>query len=222
MKRKAERTLKNNYRLVIFDLDGTIVNAYPAIYESVNFTLKQFACAKQSKPKIRRAVGWGDKELLRAFMRNAVLEKALLTYRRHHAAALVKYSRLIPGALKTLKRLKDKGFSLAVASNRPEKFSRILLRTLKIEEYFDYVLCGDMVSRSKPHPMILKKIMTELGVRSAEAVYAGDMAIDIQAGKSAKVTTVGICGGSSSKAELLKEKPDFLISNVGKLAGILE
>src|SRR3990167_4287263 len=102
-------------KLIIFDLDGTLMNAYPAVEASINFTLKELGLPVQNKDKIRRAVGWGDRQLLARFVED----------------------------------LKRKKYRLALATNRPTKFSLIALKYLKIKKYFDYILCSDKLKHGK-------------------------------------------------------------------------
>jgi len=209
------------FSLAIFDLDGTLVDAYPAIIRSFNFTMQKFSYPLQSDAVIRRTVGWGDEHLLKPFVAFKDLRQILSAYRRHHKKSLVKYSRLFSGAKKVLRRLKDKGYKLAIASNRPTQFSWILIRHLGLEEYFDYVLCADKLKFSKPHPQILRQIMRGLSCLPDETVYVGDMAIDAQAGKRARVKSIIVTTGSSKLSEVRREKPYHIIGNITELLTIL-
>lgn len=208
-------------KLIIFDLDGTLVDAYSAIFRSFNYLMQELNLPRQGNPLIRRAVGWGDDFLLRPFIEEKDLKKALLIYRRHHKISLLKYSRLFPGVAKLLAGLKFKGYKLAVASNRPTRFSRILIRHLGIEKYFDYVLCSDRLKYGKPHPLILKRIIRRFSLAPQEAVYVGDMVIDARAGKRAKVKTIIVTTGSNTRWEIRKEKPYRIISRVRELTKLL-
>ncbi len=201
-------------KLVIFDLDGTLINAYPAVYRSVNFTVKKFGFAPITHQTIKRTVGWGDRHLLQSFIGDKNLDAALRVYRHHHALALRQDTKLLPGALKILQYLKEQGFRLAVASNRPTKFSLIVLRYLKIYSLFDEILCGDKVARPKPSPDILQAILKKLRLFPSQALYVGDMGIDILTGRRAKVKTVAVATGSNTAAELLALKPLAVVKNV--------
>ncbi|MBU1869692.1 MAG: HAD family hydrolase [Candidatus Omnitrophica bacterium] len=209
------------YKLIIFDLDGTLVDAYPAITRSFNFTMRKLSAAPRAKQVIRRAVGWGDANLLRPFIKDKDLKKGVLIYRKHHKKALIEDSRLFSHAKKLLHYLKRKGYKLAVASNRPTRFSMILIRHLGLERYFDYVLCGDKLKQGKPHPEILIKIMRTFSLKPKDALYIGDMNIDAQAGRRAKVRTIIVTTGSSGKGEIKKEKPYRIISGITELFRIL-
>ena len=149
---------KARVKLVIFDLDGTLIDAYGAIIRSFNHVMRKLGYRSQSDLVIRRAVGWGDSNLLAPFVDTGGLNKAVSLYRRHHEKSLIEDSRLLPHAKRVLRYLKARGYFIAVASNRPTKFSHILIRHLGLEKYFDDVLCADKLKAGKPHPEILNKI----------------------------------------------------------------
>jgi len=208
-------------RLVIFDLDGTLINAYLAVYRSINFAMKKAGFPTVSALTIRRSVGWGDRHLITKFVGIENLDKVLPVYRRHHRQALKTGTSLLPGALRLLKRLKKENYKLAVASNRPTLFSLIILNRLKIKKYFDYVLCADKLKRGKPHPDILEKILKRFSLTPEEAMYVGDMVIDLQAGKAAGVKTVAVATGSCTKKELARHRPYAVISRVDQVLDLL-
>jgi len=208
-------------KLIIFDLDGTLVDAYPAIIKSFNYTMSKLGYPQQKSLTIRRAVGRGDENLLKPFVRRKDLKKAVLLYRKHHKTALLQYSRLFPSVDKVLTKLREKGFKLAVASNRPTKFSLILIRHLGLKKYFAYVLCADKLKHLKPHPEILRKIRQRFSLKPGQTLYVGDMTIDAQAAGNAKVKAVIVTTGSSSKTEIIREKPFRIIRRIIDLLKVL-
>jgi phosphoglycolate phosphatase len=208
-------------KLIIFDLDGTLVDAYVAITKSFNYTMLCLKMNRIDSQKIRRAVGWGDANLLRPFVDPKNLKKALLIYRRHHSKSLIKYSRLFPYAQKVLRFLKKRGYKLAIASNRPTRFSRILIRHLGLNKYFDYILCADRLKHIKPHPQILNKIMDKLHINSSQTLYVADMVIDAKAARAAKIKAVIVTTGSSTKEEIKNERPYRIIRRIADLVNIL-
>jgi phosphoglycolate phosphatase len=210
-----------NIKLIIFDLDGTLVNAYAAISSSFNYVMRRLGLKTQSASFIRSLVGWGDINLLKPYVSKGDLEYALNLYREHHKTSLLRHTYLYPYARGLLRRLKAKGYKLAVASNRPSKFSHILLKHLKIKCFFDYVLCADQSGRAKPHPDMLNKIVKRFALKKSQVLYVGDMVIDAQAGKRAKINTVIVTSGSSSKLDIKREQPFRVISAINCLPELL-
>jgi len=207
-----------NIKLVIFDLDGTLIDAYAAISSSFNYVMRKLALKPQSADTLRRRVGWGDLNLFKPFVRPRDLKRAVSLYRSHHKYSLLRQTHLYPQVRSLLQRFKKKGYKLAVASNRPSKFSRILLRHLKIEGFFDYVLCADQARYGKPHPEMLNRIVKRFAFKKSQVLYVGDMVIDAQAGKRAKINTVIVTSGSSSKLDIKREHPFRVISAINRLA----
>ena len=210
-------------KLVIFDLDGTLVNAYPAVSRSVNHTLRSMGFSPRSDTQIKRSVGSGDRNLMKLFVGEKLADKAIAIYRPHHVKALslkgaVKF---LPGARKTLEFLKNKGYKLAVASNRPDKFTRIILRSLGALEFFDIVLCADKAPKPKPYPDMLWLIAKRLKIKREEVLYVGDMTIDINCARRAGVRAVAVATGSNTKKELKDLKPWRFMSKMNQLKSII-
>lgn len=207
-------------KLVIFDLDGTLIDAYRAIEKSLNFTLRSLGYKEVSYDQVRRAVGRGVRNFIAQFVKTADISKGLTLYRKHHQGALQRYSTLQPYARKVLSALRHQGIKLAVASNRPTKFSQVLIQHLGLGKYFDYVTCADKKHELKPEPYLLLKVIKKLKVDKNEALYVGDMCFDVQAANNAKVRAVAIVGGSSSRKELAALKPYKIIDNLSQLLKI--
>ena len=211
----------DNIKLVIFDIDGTLVNTYSAIQKSINYAMKKTGYPLRDYLTIRRAVGGGDKNLLEQFVNIKDLKKALFLYRRDQKIALLKYSTLMPNARSVLRYLKDKNYKLAIASNRPTRFAKILIQHLNIAQYFDYTLCADKLRFGKPHAEILLKIIQRLRVKITQSLYVGDMSIDAQAGKRAGVKTIIVATGSSTISEIKKANPQRVIRNLSSLISLI-
>lgn len=208
-------------RLIIFDLDGTIVDAYKAIEKSLNFTLESLGYPAVDTSSVRRAVGWGDKNFIIRFVKTKDVNKALKIYRSHHKISLLKYSRLIQGARRILGFLKKQDYKLAIASNRPRRFTNIIVRHLGLQQYFDVVVCAKNKDDIKPNPNLLLRIIKKLKVKKEHVFYVGDMAIDVSAGKNAGIDTVAVLGGSSTKSQLKNKRPFKIISRLSDLIKIV-
>lgn len=214
--------MKTSTQVVIFDLDGTLVNAYAAVKESINFALEQMGYAQLTLEEIVRNVGWGERELMTRFVKTDDVDKTLSIFRQHHRFALKTGVKFLPGAKELLKVLRKQGYKLAIATNRPSRFTHIILKQLNHMEAFDCVLCPDHVERPKPAPDMLHEILSRLDVQAEAAFYVGDMAIDVEAGNNAQVKTVAVTTGSSSEQQIREHSPFAVISNILEVTEILE
>ncbi len=210
-------------KLVIFDLDGTLVNAYPAVSRSVNHTLKSLGLPRRSHAEIKRSVGGGDRKLMAHFAGEAMADQAIAIYRPHHIRMLKRQGmvKLLPGAGGILKFLKKQGCLLAIASNRPTQFTHLILRKLGVWKFFDEVLCADKAKRPKPYPDILETIAKRLKIDKDDILYVGDMGIDVCCGREAGMRVVAVSTGSSSKKELKDLKPWAIIGRISQLREII-
>jgi HAD superfamily hydrolase (TIGR01509 family) len=210
------------YKLIIFDLDGTLVDAYRAIERSFNYTMCYLGLPQKDPLTIRRNVGWGDENLLLPFIGKQRIKKGLRAYRIHHRHSLLKYSRLFPKVKILLRHLKKKGYRLAIASNRPTRFTHILLDHLGIRQFFDMVLCADKLKNIKPHPDILLETLNKLKIGKDEALYVGDMCLDVETGKKAGTATIAVATGSNTVGQLKKARPLKVIPQVWMLLDYIE
>jgi phosphoglycolate phosphatase len=204
-------------KLFIFDLDGTLADAYKAIEKSLNFTLQNLGLKKVSFDEAKRKVGRGDKAFMETFFPGSSQKKALLIYRAHHKKALKSYSKLRPYAKELLRNLKRKDKLTAIASNRPSVYTNLILRALGIKKYFDFVLCADDIKSNKPNPKILKVILKKFKVKRSEAVFVGDMDIDLETAKRAKIDVVFIKGGSSHLHAVREYKNKKVINSLKEI-----
>lgn len=209
-------------KLIIFDLDGTLVNAYKAVCESLNYALTMLGYPLADDLTIQRSVGWGERNLMRRFVSAQDVDKIISIYRQHHKQSLKRGTTFMPGAKELLKTLKEKGYSLAVATNRPEWSTNVILTHLKIKDCFSYVVCGDMVTQQKPAPEILEKILRKFSLTPDQAFFVGDMTVDVETGNNAHVKTIAVATGSSTEEEISACHPFQIITNISYLIKIIE
>jgi phosphoglycolate phosphatase len=209
-------------KLIAFDLDGTLVNAYKAVCASINHTLNELDLPSIDDEKIKRSVGWGEKILLKKLLPENVLSQGLSIYRQHHRFALKTGTSFLPGAKKLLDTLQAKGYLLSIASNRPTRFSEIILKQLNIRNHFNYVLCADKVKEAKPAADILNHTLSYFKLKPEQALYVGDMTIDIETGNAANVKTIAVTTGSSYRQEIEDLKPFRIIERVDQVLDVLK
>ena len=205
------------HKLIIFDLDGTLIDAYGAIAAGINQMLQSLGYPQQKPEIIKRKVGWGVEKLIEPFIERKDYQRAVKIYLKSQETLLPKMAKLLPGAKEVLEKLKEKGCKLAVASNRPSSFSESLLKKLKIAHYFSLVLCADKINSYKPNPKILFLIMKKLNLPPEETIYVGDMALDAETGRKAEVKTIIVLTGSSNREEVIAENPFKIINQISEI-----
>jgi phosphoglycolate phosphatase len=129
-------------------------------------------------------------------------DAAARLYREHHPTVMKSHTKLLPGVADGLAALKAGGVKLGVCSNKPAYFTRALLGMLGIDHYFDVVYGPDDVGAAKPDPTMVLKALEHLGVSKDEALYVGDMEVDIETGRRAAIETWVMPTGSNDEATL--------------------
>lgn len=204
-------------RLLIFDLDGTLIDTLEDITASVNFTLQKMDRQPIPLDTVRQYVGDGVETLLtRALGGHAeLLADALGVYTVHHSRNLAVRSRLYPSVKETLEYFRS--LTMAVFSNKAMEFVRPLLEDLGIARYFRIILGAGSGMPLKPAPDAVLNILSDFRVPKEGAVMVGDGTTDIRAGKAAGITTCAVTYGFRSEEELRKAGPDYVIHELSEL-----
>lgn|SRR3989338_186884 len=214
--------MEQKIKIVTFDLDGTLVDAYRAVSQSLNYALTMFQYPPIDDETIRRSVGWGDRHLMARFVKEDHVDRVLSVYRQHHKQALKAGTKFLPGAKELLLKLKHQGYILTVASNRPTRFTQIILKHLNIASVFNYVLCADKVKNPKPAGDLLLETLKKFSLHCDQMIYVADMTIDVETGQAAGVKTIIVTSGSSTKQEIERLKPFRVIDHLSSVEDILE
>jgi len=204
-------------KLFIFDLDGTLADVYKAIYSSLNYTREKLGYSGVSFPEVKRSVGTGDINFIAHFFLKRDRRQALAIYRARHKRDVWLYSRPLPGALAAMRRLKRSGKIVAVASNRPRLYARKVIEKTGLDRYVDFALSADQINSLKPKPKILNLIVKKFGFRKKEAIYFGDMDIDMETARRAGIDAVFVRGGSGGAAPGARYRILAVVNRVGEI-----
>lgn len=208
-------------RAVIFDFDGTIADSFEAITCSVNYVRAELGLPPLPLDEVRRHVGRGALHLLEQTVPGIAPESALERYRRHHEQIMRPMTRLMPGAADAIAQLHSAGLQLAVCSNKPVHFTRQLLQHFLPPDHIRIVLGPEDVPRPKPAPDMVCEALRRLQVTPAQAVYVGDMDVDIQTARQAGVRVLVVATGAQSADYLARCQPDGLLASLAELPGYL-
>ncbi len=200
-------------KLIIWDLDGTLIDSKRDIAFAVNETLERIDHPPISEEEIYSYVGNGVRPLIeRAVAASGggnSLDTAIKHFQKIYLAHLLDTTILFDGILDVLRHFENK--KMAVASNKPYLYVTKILEGLHVADLFMSVKGGDSLPTRKPDPEMIKVILHEAGVGPENAVFVGDSAVDIQTGKNAGVHTIGVSYGFRPLTELMKSAPDLLI-----------
>jgi len=208
-------------RAVLFDFDGTLADSYDAITASVNHVRAAYGLPPLSVDEVRPHVGRGPAALLEHTVPGVDLVRDVARYRAHHPSVMREGTRLLPGAAAALTALKQRGFRLAVCSNKPRSFTLDLLDYLGVLPQLEAVLGPEDVARPKPAPDMLKAGLRRLDVAPSEALYVGDMTVDIETARAAGVAVWIVTTGSDDRATLEAARPDCLLDSLTDLLALL-
>ena len=205
------------FRAVLFDLDGTLADSYAAITASVNHVLQHHGRPTLTEKQVRALVGHGLENLMENILPGIDPKAAAQLYREHHPSVMKSHTKLLPGVEAGLKTLHDSGVKLGVCSNKPSYFTRMLLKIFHIEQFFDVILGPDVVGAPKPEPEMIFKALEKLGVPKEEALYVGDMEVDIETGRRAGIETWVMPTGSHDEATLRAAKAQRLLPGMNDI-----
>jgi len=209
-------------KALVFDFDGTLVDSYEAITASGNHVRAAHNLPPLSEPEVRRCVGRGPAYLLEHTVPGTDLEVDMARYRQHHPSVLRSGTRLLPGVAETLPVLKKAGLHLGVCSNKPRDFTRQLLDYLGLAPWIEVVIGPEDAPRIKPAADMLLAALKQLNITAAEALYVGDMVVDIQTARAAGVAVWVIATGSDEALTLQAAKPDRLLQDFREITLVAE
>jgi phosphoglycolate phosphatase len=205
-------------RLLIFDLDGTLIDSRLDLVHSVNATLDHMGRAPLPHETIESYVGNGVTVLMHRALGPAATEEEirrsqeyfLSYYRLHMLDNTVAY----PGVREALESLR--GRSMAVLTNKPVRFSEEILKGLGISQYFSFIYGGNSFENKKPDPIGVQTLLRDLSAAPTEAMMVGDSAVDVRTARNAGIWSCGVTYGLGT-ASLRADPPDLLLDNLAEL-----
>ena len=208
-------------KVVMFDLDGTLVDSSVDITNALNYAAGPYGVGKMSVKETIGLVGEGLTRLIEKVLGNeraAVVPEVLDRFVGYYSAHLVDVTLPYKGVRETLDRLGN--YRKAVISNKRESLSKELLDKLGLAKYFDIVLGSDSVEEKKPSPRPIMKVLESFSLRPEEAVIVGDSNFDIDAGRAAGTKTIAVSYGFRDVG--LLKGADFIIDNFAELVPVLD
>ncbi|HBI23208.1 MAG TPA: phosphoglycolate phosphatase [Nitrospiraceae bacterium] len=211
--------------LIIFDLDGTLIDSSDDIAWAANMTLVYMGYNEMDLDAIKEGIGWGVKTLLQKLMPQEGPERiddARVKFLEYYWDHLTVNTILYPGVRETIDYFKDHDKKMAIVTNKPIKFTEKILNELALKDFFLMVLGGDSLMNRKPDPEPVEKVISTLGVTKGKTVFVGDSKVDGETGKRAGIFTIGVEYGFRGRKELEEAGFDVIISEFPELTRILK
>lgn len=199
--------------LLIFDLDGTLIDSKKDIANSVHWTLRDLNLPQISDGEIHSYVGNGVRPLIQKSVgeqQGPNYQKALKIFQDHYKAHLLDHTHPFEGVEEILQQFAGK--KKAVFTNKPQYFTEPILAGLHLDHHFDAIIGSDAGFPKKPDPAVILHLLKKFECDPAKAVLIGDSRVDIETGKNAGVLTCGVTYGFRPAEEVRDARPDFLIS----------
>jgi phosphoglycolate phosphatase len=213
---------KTPVELLIFDLDGTLIESKWDIATSVNLTLVELGLPRRPLEEIFGFVGDGVKKLLRLSVgedHRVSFEEALRVFRGHYLAHCLDRTKFYPGIEDALAHFTDK--RKAVATNKSIEYTDVILKGLGAH-YFQFVVGGDNGFGLKPEPGMLLHVMERLNVPKEGTVLVGDSTNDINGGHNAGIRVCAVGYGMGNREKMAACQPEWFIERPEQLMEIFE
>ncbi len=217
------------FDLMLFDLDGTLVETVPEIVDAVNDTLTELGLQPASLEQVTRWIGHGTRELLvqalaarqgrsaDAVRGDAGFAAAEAVFQRHYEARCGTRSHPYPRVVEALQALRAAGVRLVVVTNKEARYTARVLQAHALETLFDRVISGDTLPVKKPNPLAVADSLLRYGVDRSRALLVGDSSIDVATARHAGIAVWCVPYGYNMGEPIEACAPDRVIADFGAL-----
>ncbi len=218
-----------NWKAVLFDLDGTLVETAPEIADAVNDTLRHFHLPEVSQAQVDGWIGHGTRELLimalahlkgqslQTVREGEDLRQALPVFDAYYQNRCGTRSQLYPQVRHTLVALRVQGCRLAVVTNKEARYTQEVLRAHALQDHFDAVISGDTYPTKKPNPTSVQTLLAQWQLTPQDALFVGDSSIDAATARNAGMAIWLLPYGYNMGQPVEACQPDRVIHNISEL-----
>jgi phosphoglycolate phosphatase len=209
-------------KLVMCDLDGTLVDSAADIHHCLNLALADLGLAQVSLPQVRNWVGRGASRLIYCVLETGhrppdLHDELLAGFMRHYQQAVCQFSRFYDGVPEFLRACRQARIPLACVTNKPYAPAKGLLAALDCLDDFQLLIGGDSLPHKKPHPEPLLHCLRHFEVRPGEALMLGDSRNDVEAARAAGVPCVALPYGYNHGEPIEACGPTWIVPHLGVL-----
>ncbi|MBE0473401.1 HAD-IA family hydrolase [Rhodoferax sp.] len=213
------------FDLILFDLDGTLVETAPEIVDAVNDTLGHFGMPRVKQQQVSDWIGHGTRELLVQALAQVtgttaaqvraseLLARILPVYDSFYSRRCGTRSQLYPHVCETLRALRVEGVKLALVTNKESRYTRVVMDVHQLDELFDAVVCGDTLATKKPDPAGVARCLAQFRVAPERCLFVGDSSIDAATARNAGVAVWLLPHGYNMGQPIESCSPDRIIAD---------
>ena len=209
--------------LLIFDLDGTLIDSKRDLADSVNAMRVHLGEPLLADETVYSYVGSGAAVLVQRALPGRdqeEIERGLRFFLEYYRDHMLDATTLYPGVREGLDELLAADVKMAVLTNKPVRFSEHLIKGLGLQEHFFRIYGGNSFEEKKPHPKGIELLMEESGIGRSETIMVGDSAVDIMTARNAQVRACGVSWGFQPET-FAAAPPDFVIDEMSELVGMV-
>ncbi len=214
--------------LVLFDLDGTLVDSLPDLAFSMDAMLEQLGLPTRGIDKAREWIGNGAEKLVKRALTDdmngepetGLFHRAFSLFSEIYVSNTSNRSRIYPGVRECLQYLKDNNCQIACVTNKRARFTEPLLRSLGLYNDFSIIISGDTLPKKKPDPMPLLHAAQTLNVAPENTLMVGDSRNDVQAARAAGLPVVAVRYGYNHGENIEDSKPDRVVDSLAEMPGL--
>ena len=207
-------------KLVIFDLDGTLLNTITDLGKACNYALQEMGFATHPIQAYAYMVGNGVRNLMKKAQQDAdeeTIDKLLEHFKYYYNEHCLDTTKPYPGITELLQNLKSKDVAVAVASNKYQEATDKIIKGCFPNVDF-VAIEGQIEGRNrKPDPSILFAVLEQYPVAKKDVLYVGDSGVDIECAKRACVESIGVSWGFRSVGELRRANADYIVSHPAEI-----
>ncbi len=210
-------------RLLIFDLDGTLADTIGTIRDGVNMAMEKHGFPTKTYDETRLNIGTGAKNLIRLSMPvgaaadTELFERVYADYERFYEMTCKNCTECYDGMLEALLTLKERGYTIAVLSNKQDKFVKAMVEVLVPDGVVSVAMGQTAELPRKPDPTVPLMIADRLGYRAEQTAFIGDSDVDVKTGANAGMLSVGCSWGYRERAVLVEAGADVIIDAPSEL-----
>lgn len=216
--------------MVLIDVDGTLVDSVPDLAYCVDAMMRELGLPERGETRVRKWVGNGVERLVQRALINqldgepdeVLFAEALPVFEALYRDNTSKRSCLYPGVQEALDFLKTTGVRIGCVTNKASQFTLPLLKDLGVHDYFEIIICGDMLERKKPDPMPLLYAAEQLETSPAESLMIGDSMSDVKAARAAGFRIVCMSYGYNHGEDIRNYDPDAVVDSMEEIKGIVD